>query len=46
MKPEKKKRKLVVRITEQQFKGLIKRLRRDEKTISQFLRECLKEKLK
>jgi hypothetical protein len=46
MTQEKKKRKIVFRITDGQFRGLVKQLKKDEKTISEFLRECLREKLK
>jgi hypothetical protein len=46
MEKEFKKRKIVVRITESQFVKLTGNLIEDEKSISQFIREAIKEKLK
>ena len=46
MEKEFKKRKVVVRITESQFKRLTGNLIEEEKSISQFIREAIKEKLK
>jgi predicted HicB family RNase H-like nuclease len=46
MEKEFKKRKVVVRITESQFKRLTSNLIDEEKSISQFIREAIKEKLK
>ena len=46
MDREYKKRKVVVRITESQFKRLTGNLIDEEKSISQFIREAIKEKLK
>ncbi len=46
MEKEFKKRKVVVRITESQFKRLTGNLIDEEKSISQFIREAIKEKLK
>jgi len=46
MEKEFKKRKVVVRITESQFERLTGNLIEEEKSISQFIREAIKEKLK
>lgn len=45
MDTEFKKRKVVVRITESQFNRLMENLLIEDKSISQFIRESIKEKL-
>lgn len=45
MDTELKKRKVVVRITETQFNRLMDNLIVEDKSISQFIRESIKEKL-
>ena len=45
MKRELKDKKVVIRVTETQFKKLAERII-DDKSISQFIREAIREKLK
>ncbi len=46
MEKEFKNRKIMVRITESQFEMITSYLIENEKSISQFIREAIKEKLK
>ena len=46
MKRELKDKKVVIRVTETQFKKLAESILEDDKSISQFIREAIREKLK
>jgi hypothetical protein len=46
MNRELKDRKIVVRVTEAQFKKLVESILKDDKSISQFIREAIREKIK
>ena len=46
MKRELKDKKIVIRVTETQFKKLAESILEDDKSISQFIREAIREKLK
>ena len=46
MKRELKDKKVVIRVTETQFKKLAESIIEDDKSISQFIREAILEKLK
>ena len=46
MKRELKDKKVVIRVTETQFKKLAESILEDDKSISQFIREAIREKIK
>lgn len=46
MKRELKDKKIVIRVTETQFRKLTESIFEDDKSISQFVREAIQEKLK
>ena len=46
MKRELKDKKIVIRVTETQYKKLVESILEDDKSISQFIREAIREKLK
>jgi predicted HicB family RNase H-like nuclease len=46
MKRELKEKKIVIRVTETQYKKLAESILEDEKSISQFIREAIREKIK
>ncbi|SNS57800.1 Ribbon-helix-helix protein, copG family [Belliella buryatensis] len=46
MKRELKDKKIVIRVTETQFKKLAEGILEEDKSISQFIREAIREKLK
>ena len=45
MKRELKDKKVVIRVTETQFKKLAESILEDDKSISQFIREAIREKI-
>ena len=45
MKRELKEKKIVIRVTETQFKKLAESILEDDKSISQFIREAIREKI-
>jgi predicted HicB family RNase H-like nuclease len=46
MKRELKDKKIVIRVTETQYKKLVESILEDDKSISQFIREAIREKIK
>ena len=46
MKRELKDKKIVIRVTETQFKKLAESILEEDKSLSQFIREAIREKLK
>ena len=46
MNRELKDKKIVIRVTETQYKKLVESILEDDKSISQFIREAIREKLK
>ena len=46
MKRELKDKKIVIRVTETQFKKLVESILEDDKSISQFIREAIREKIR
>ena len=46
MKRELKDKKIVIRVTETQYKKLVESILEDDKSISQFIREAIREKIR
>ena len=46
MKRELKDKKIVIRVTETQYKKLAESILEDDKSISQFIREAIREKIR
>ena len=46
MKRELKEKKIVIRVTETQYKKLVESILEDDKSISQFIREAIREKIR
>ena len=46
MKRELKDKKIVIRVTETQFKKLAESILEEDKSLSQFIREAIREKIK
>ena len=46
MKRELKEKKIVIRVTETQYKKLVESIFEDDKSISQFIREAIREKIR
>ena len=46
MKRELKDKKVVIRVTETQYKKLVESILEDDKSISQFIREAIREKIR